>query len=211
MMLTLTPIRNLLRLRRDESGSPAIEFAFAAPIFFLMVSATIEFGMVMFVTVLMESSLRDASRYGVTGQMPDGASTMSEREAHIRELIEERTMGLVDFADATIDMLSYPTFDDVGEGEDYKDGNNNGKYDSGETFKDCNGNGKRDDDRGSQGAGGSGAVVLYRMKYDWPLLTPMAGPLIGKDGKLALQASIAVRNEPWNPALNGQEPEECKL
>ncbi len=210
-MLTLTPIQRLLRLRRDESGSPAIEFAFAAPIFFLLVSAIIEFGLVMFVTVLMEGSLRDASRYGVTGQLPDGASTIAEREDYIRNMIKKRTLGLVDFDDAEVDILSYPTFDDIDQGEDYKDANKNGKYDNGETFKDCNGNGKRDKDRGSEGVGGSGDVVLYRMKYDWPLLTPMVAPLIGTDGKFALRASIAVRNEPWNPNLSGEEPKACKL
>lgn len=186
-----------------------MEFAFIAPIFFLMVFATIEFALVMFVTVLMESSLRDASRYGVTGQLPDGASTMAEREAHIRELIAERTLGLIDFSDATVDILSYPTFGDVGEGESFVDGNGNGKYDPGETFNDCNGNGIRDDDRGTEGPGESGAVVLYRMTYDWPLLTPLAGPIIGTDGKFPLRASIAVRNEPWNPSLDGSGPKDC--
>ncbi len=156
-------IRRVLRLRHDQGGSPAIEFAFVAPIFFMAVFATIEFALIMFVTVLMESSLRDASRYGVTGQLPDGATTMAEREAHLREMIADRTLGLIDFADATVEMLSYPTFGDVGEGEKFVDGNGNGKYDAGETFNDCNGNGTRDADRGTEGPGESGAVVLYRM------------------------------------------------
>ncbi len=208
----MLPLNNAWRaFRRDECGSPVVEFAIAGPVFFLLVCAIVEFGLVMFVTVLMESSLRDASRYGVTGQLPDGASTMSEREAYIRELVEDRTLGLVDFDKAVLDIRSYPTFDDVAQGETFVDGNANGKYDSGETFKDCNANGKRDEDRGSAGPGESGAVVLYRVRYDWPLITPMVGKVIGKDGKFPLSASVAVRNEPWNPSLDGTEPKPCTL
>jgi len=198
-------------LHRDERGSPVVEFAIAGPLFFLLVLAIVEFGLVMFVTVLLESSLRDASRYGLTGQLPDGASTMGEREAYIRKLVEDRTLGLVDFDKAVLEIRSYPTFDDVGQGESFVDGNANGKYDSGETFKDCNANGKRDEDRGSAGPGESGSVVLYRVRYDWPLITPMVGKVIGKDGKFPLAASVAVRNEPWNPSLDGAEPKPCTL
>ena len=36
-----------------ESGSPAIDFAFAAPVMFTMLIAILEVGMVLFVTTLM--------------------------------------------------------------------------------------------------------------------------------------------------------------
>jgi hypothetical protein len=186
-------LRRLIRLRRDENGSPVMEMAFAAPALFLICAGTVEFGMIMFVTVLMESSLRDAARYGITGQIPDGF----DRQAYIIQLIGERTIGLVDIDNAEIQILSYPTFDDVGRGEDYVDGNGNGSYDPGETYTDENGNSQWDDDVGVPGAGESGQVVVYRISYAWPLLTPLIAPLIGDDGKYLIKASIAVRNEPW--------------
>jgi hypothetical protein len=186
-------LRRLIRLRRDEKGSPVMEMAFAAPILFLVCAATVEFGMIMFVTVLMESSLRDAARYGITGQVPDGF----DRQAYIIQLIGERTIGLVDISTADIQILSYPTFDDVGRGEDFVDGNGNGSYDPGETYTDENGNSQWDDDVGVPGAGESGQVVVYRISYEWPLLTPLIAPLIGDNGKYLIKASIAVRNEPW--------------
>lgn len=167
--------------------------AFAAPALFLLCAGTVEFGMIMFVTVLMESSLRDAARYGITGQIPDNL----DRQAYIIDLIDERTMGLVDIDAADIEILSYPTFGDVGRGEDYVDGNGNGEFDGGETYNDENGNGQWDEDVGTPGAGESGQVVVYRITYEWPLLTPLAGPLIGDNGKFAITATIAVRNEPW--------------
>jgi hypothetical protein len=185
--------RRLFCLRRNEDGSPTMEMAFAAPVLFLICAGTVEFGMIMFVTVLMESSLRDAARYGITGQVPDGL----DRQAYIIDLIGERTIGLVDIDAADIEILSYPTFGDVGRGEEFVDGNGNGEYDAGETYDDENGNSQWDEDVGSPGAGESGQVVVYRITYEWPLLTPLAGPLIGDDGKYRISASIAVRNEPW--------------
>ncbi len=185
--------RRLFCLRRNEDGSPTMEMAFAAPVLFLICAGTVEFGMIMFVTVLMESSLRDAARYGITGQVPDGL----DRQAYIIDLIGERTIGLVDIDAADIEILSYPTFGDVGRGEEFVDGNGNGQYDPGETYDDENDNSQWDEDVGTPGAGESGQVVVYRITYEWSLLTPLAGPLIGDDGKYGISASIAVRNEPW--------------
>ena len=186
-------LRRLLCLRRNEDGSPAVEIAFALPPLVIITVGTMEFGMILFVTVLMESSLRDAARFGITGHVPDG----HDRQAYIIDLIDERTIGLVDMDAAEIDILSYPTFSDVGRGEEFVDGNGNGEYDAGETYKDENGNNQWDEDVGSPGAGESGEVVVYRISYEWPLMTPLAGSLFGDNGKFRINASVAVRNEPW--------------
>jgi hypothetical protein len=154
---------------------------------------TIEFGLVNFVTVLMESGLRDAARFGITGQEPDP----SARLAAIVGIIEDRTIGLVDIDAASIEIVSYESFTDVERSEDYVDGNANGSFDPGETYTDENGNGQWDADVGVAGAGESGQVVVYRMEYNWPLLTPVLSEFIGDDGYFPIRASIAVRNEPW--------------
>jgi len=186
-------LRRLIKLRRNENGSPSVEFVFAAPVMILMTIGTIEFGMIMFVTVLMESSLRDAARYGITGQEPEPGA----RLATIIGIIEDRTIGLVDMDEAEVEILSYSTFGDIDRGEDYVDGNGNGDYDPGETYTDENGNGQWDEDVGSTGAGESGQVVVYRMEYKWPLMTMLLDHIIGQDGYFPIRASIAVRNEPW--------------
>ncbi len=187
-------IRFLRRLRDRDDGSPAMEFAFVAPIMVLMVIGTIELGLIMFVTILMESGLRDAARYGITGNEFGGLNRMER----IVKIISDRTMGLVDISQADLQVLIYPAFDQIGNGEDFVDGNGNGTYDAGETFTDANGNGLWDADIGQAGPGASGQVVLYRINYDWALMTPFAGQVIGNNGKFTLGASIAVRNEPWN-------------
>jgi Flp pilus assembly protein TadG len=195
-------------LVRDESGSPAVEFALAAPVLLLLIAAIIELGMIMFVSTLMEGSLREAGRYGITGQVPEDG----DRVGYILDMVADRTLGLVDIGKVTLKISAYPTFDDVGKGEDFVDGNGNGKYDHGETFKDCNHNGERDADRGTAGAGGSGDVVLYQLDYDWPLLTSLMRPLIGDgNGKFHIQASTVVRNEPWDANTSGKENANCNL
>lgn len=200
-------LKRAFRVTRDEEGSPAVEFALAAPVLLLVMAAIIEFGMIVLVTVLMEGGLREAARWGITGQTPEDG----DRGAHILEVVADRTLGLVDVTKATVKIIAYPTFDDVGRGEDFVDGNGNGTYDSGETFKDCNGNGKRDEDRGKSDAGGSGDVVVYQIDYDWPLLTGLMAPLIGKEGKFHVQASGIVRNEPWDGSAAGTEHANCNL
>ena len=191
---------------RDEGGSPAVEFALAAPVLLLLIAAIIEFGMIMFVTVLMEGGIREAARWGITGQEPEGGRT-----ARILEVVADSTLGLVDMSKATVEITSYPTFEDVGRGEAFVDGNGNGAYDIGETFKDCNGNATWDKNRGEAGAGGAGDVVVYRIDYDWPLLTSLMTPLIGKDGKFHVQASAVVRNEPWDGSGAGTEHKNCNM
>jgi len=184
---------SLSEVVKDRKGSTLIEFALVAPLLTLFLIAIVEFGTIMFASILMESGLRDASRFGITGREITGQSRLEA----IENIISERTIGLIDMSRARIDILVYPAFTDVGAGEDFIDGNVNGVYDVGETYVDSNANGVWDPDIGVAGAGGSGDVVLYRIEYDWPYLTPYALQLLGQGDALQIQASIAVRNEPW--------------
>lgn len=170
-----------------------IEFAFAAPVLILFLVGIIELGMVLFASTLMEGALRDASRYGITGQEPNEAARLER----ILEIVGERTLGLVDMSTAQIEVLVYPGFGDIGKAEDFVDGDGNGTYDAGETFTDTNANGVWDADSGVPGPGGSGDIVVYRVQYDWPLFTPIFGSIMGGIETLPLTASLAVRNEPW--------------
>ena len=184
----------LRRMSRCDAGSPSVEFAFAAMPLILMVVGTMELGMVMFTSTLMESGLRDAARFGITGQVPDAQSRLER----IKDIIENRTLGLVDMNNASIQVLTYDSFADVGRGENFVDGNGNGAFDVGETYTDENANGQWDDDVGAAGAGGSGEIVVYRMNYPWPLMTPLLSHVIGEGGHFSLRAAVAVRNEPWD-------------
>ncbi len=178
----------------EEKGIFSVEFALVLPIMLLMMFGTIEVGLIMFTQSLMEGALRDASRYGITGQEVVG----EDRLTTIRTMISKRTVGLVDMDTAQIDVLHYPNFGRIGEGEAYLDGDGNAQYDLGETFTDENGNGSWDADIGVAGAGNAGEVVLYRIRYDWPIISGYMTNHIGEAGQLPLSASVAVRNEPWD-------------
>lgn len=182
------------RLKSCDRGTAAIEFAMAATVLFLTLSAIIELSMVMFMQSLVEGGLREASRYGITGETPEGMT----REERIAEIVQDNLMGLIPMNKVTITYKTYPSFGDVGNHEPFIDAPPlNGKYDVGETYTDINGNSQWDADMGSAGLGDAGAVVLYTISADWSLITPMVAPLFGHDGKVTIKASLAVRNEPY--------------
>ena len=181
------------KFRRDESGAAAVEFALTGPIFVVAVLGIMEVGMVLSTEALMEGAVRDAARFGVTGQ------DEAERLQIIEEIISERTIGLVDMDTAQIDVLTYGSFDVIGAPEPFVDSSPyNGVYDAGETYTDINSNGQWDPDQGLASAGQSGEVVLYRVTYDAPSMTGFLDHLLGgDDNAIQLVANIAVRNEPY--------------
>lgn len=204
-MLALRAWRRLLSCRK---GSSFIEFGFTAPAVILMVTGIIDVMMVIFVSSLLEGALQSASRLGRTGAETPGIT----REEAIVQKIADATIGLVDMGEVQITTKSYGSFQDIGQPEEFTDVNGNGVWDSDlgggvpEPLEDTNGNGVWDPDQGTDGAGGAGDVVLYEVRYDWPLFTPLVGEFFGHDGKFPLAASIAIRNEPWDtpsPPLGG--------
>ena len=183
-------IRLVRRLRREEDGSEAIEFALIFPGFLLIMVGAIELAMVTFIGAILESAMADASRFGITGGVPDGMT----REQYVTQIVAERTYGIVDLNEANIETLVYPSFGDIGKPEPFIDQNSNTIYDPGEPYTDVNGNGQWDSDMGAAGLGGPGEVVLYRITYTWGMLTPVLKPLIGS---ITQTATTAVRNEPY--------------
>ena len=181
------------RFWKGEDGASAMEFAFAAPVVFLAVAGIIDLMMVLFVTSLMEGGLQSASRLGRTGFQPVGIT----REQAVIQAVADATIGLVDPNELTITTSVYPCFDSIGQPEPYVDANTNGSYDAGETFTDVNGNTVWDADMAASGLGGPGSVVLYEVSYDWAALTPLLGKIFGPNGKIPIQVSVAVRNEPF--------------
>lgn len=179
------------RRRLDDKGVAAIEFAMVAPLLMLLTFGVIEMGMIMTTMVSLEGGLKEASRYGITGQSPDDQSRIEK----IREVLAHHTIGLVDMDEAVFEMKVFPSFSNVGQMEPYSDSNGNGQHDDGETWSDiC-----PDETWGSMGCSGAGAggeVVSYTVTVPWHIMTPFAGELIAKDGMLPLAASIVVRNEP---------------
>lgn len=185
--------RRLMRLVRGRRGVSAVEFALIAPVCMTLVCVFIDLSMVMFITNVMEGGLREASRYAITGYIEAGKT----REQKIAEIVKDHSYGLIQDSDITITYKIYPSFEDVGKPEPFVDANGNGKYDAGESFTDVNKNGQWDADMGTAGVGGPGDIVAYTVEYKWKLWTPLASDVWGGDGTVTLNATIAVRNEPY--------------
>jgi hypothetical protein len=175
----------------DDGGKAIVEFALVAPMFLGVTLAILEFSGIMFVQTLLEGGAREASRYGLTGQTPDGIS----RETMILQIVSENSFGVIDVDELDMTTLVYDSFEEVGQPEPFTDENGNEAFDDGEPFTDVNGNGGWDDDMGAVGLGGPGEVVVYEMSYDWPIMVPLFQPFFGDH--VTLEANIAVRNEPF--------------
>jgi Flp pilus assembly pilin Flp len=192
--------RKVLAFWRDLRGVTMVEFAIMAPVMLLTMTGIMEVSMILAVSSLLEGGLRDAARYGITGYVPAGTT----RADQIKAIIANATIGLVDMSKAEITTLVYPSFGDIGQPEPWDDQNSNGVYDIGEPYTDINSNGQWDPDMGAAGLGGPGEIVLYKIKYDLALMTPLIAPIMGgADGKITLTASIAVRNEPYPETAGG--------
>jgi len=176
----------------DAAGQAIVEFALVAPAFLAIMLAILELSGIMFVQTLLEGGAREASRYGITGQQPDGVS----RDDMILQIVGENSFGIIDMDELAMETTVYNNFSEVGQPEPFTDENDNDAYDVGEPYTDSNGNGGWDDDMGAAGLGGPGDVVVYSMSYDWPIMIPLFQPFFGD--RVTLQANIAVRNEPFD-------------
>jgi hypothetical protein len=192
--------------RLDDRGVAIVEFALIFPILLLMTFGAVEIGLIMATLTTLEGGLKEASRYGITGQSPNDATRIEK----IRAILKDHALGLVDFDEATFTVKTYPSFSGVGQPEPFIDSAPgteeepnpcyNGVYDSDpschETFTDQNGDGIWQADIGVAGAGNAGEVVSYTVQVPWHIMTPFAGPLIAPNGIMPLKATIVVRNEP---------------
>jgi hypothetical protein len=176
--------------RLGSEGSAALQFALVAPALVLLLAGCFEIAVLLFVSGSLESAVLAASRYGTTGSVDGGVT----REERIRQIIAERTLGLVDPKLTEIHTLVYPSFANIGQPEPFTDSNHNGVRDTGEGFTDVNGNGHWDADMGVAGLGGPGDIVLYDVTFETGAITHLLQPVIGR---ITHRATVAVRNEPY--------------
>ena len=160
------------------------------PLLLMFVCGGIETAITLFIGSSIESAVQEASRYGITGSEA-GVS----RADKVLAIVKDKTYGLLDMDKVKMDTLVYSSFADIGKPEPFVDQNGNKAYNSGEPWTDVNGNGKWDADMGKAGLGGPSDVVVYRLSYDWGIVTPMVQEVLGKT--VTHTSSIAVRNEPF--------------
>ena len=187
--------RLLGRLGRDEHGAALIEAGFVLPTLLLMIIGTLEIGGIMLSNTLLEGAIADASRQGITGYTVEGKT----REEYITQVLEDSTFGFIKLDNLVITNKVYDSFTEIATAEPYTDVDESGDYTNGvDSWTDLNCNNQWDADIGESGVGGPGAVVVYTAEYDANFLTGFFAQAIGdEDGKIRIEASTAVKNEPY--------------
>lgn len=165
--------------RHRAEGHAAIEFALIAPVFFLLLMAIIETGMVYFANNVLENGVEVAARMIRTGQVQSGSMTQTQFRQVICDNIS--TMLSCDSSKLYIDIRAFSGFG----GSSYpapldSHGNLNGNLNSYQPGASCQ-------------------VVLVRAFYTWTLFTPIFAQYFSNmagDDRL-LTSSVAFRNEPY--------------
>lgn len=185
-------MRTLYRVWRDDSGATAIEFAFVSLFVIYLMVGIIEFAMAMTVSNSLEAATNLSSRLGKTGYI-DEADHLSQEQT-IRAEIERRVGPMIDMGKITITNEVYNDFKSLTTPDIFQDLNSDGDTDDAGEWTDVDADGFKD---GSSGAGKSGEIVVYKIKYPWKVMTPLIGDIIGNGGVIELMAYSVVKNEPY--------------
>jgi Flp pilus assembly protein TadG len=177
----LDRVRSRMRAR-SHAGSAGIEFAFVAPVFFLLIFASIESSILYFSQATLQYAVNDAARFVRTGQ------AQATTQAAFRTRICNDIAPLIPCdANLQVDMESFPNFTSA----------------SYPPPLDANGNLNATLTNYQQGTACS--VVLVRVFYKWSVMTPLLTPFLSNmTGDFHLiSAAAAFRNEPYSTGMSG--------
>lgn len=169
----------LARLRRDESGATAVEFAIIATPFIALIAAIIETSLTFLAGQMLDTATNDAARLIRTGQ----AQAQSLDSTKFKNEICKRLYGLVDCAGISIDARVLTSFSGFSSG-------NPSPFD---------GSGNFDASKLSFNPGGANDIVVVRAYYQFPIVVNKLIPSLANlpNGKRLLTGVAAFRNEPF--------------
>ena len=179
----------LSRFLRARRGATAIEFAFIAAPFLLMLMAIVELGMVFVVTTGLDGATSAAAREIRTGRFQQGGKIT---KANFRDLVCTRMPVFPGScsSDLYVDVQTFNSFNDLAQD----------MAQDAATFDPIN---------TCFSPGAARDIVLVRTYYMWPLVTPGIAGAFGNsaDGTKRVVTSVAAfRNEPYNdnPSVGAQ-------
>jgi Flp pilus assembly protein TadG len=173
-----TRLSNLFRrFRRNQKGATAIEFAIVALPFFTLLFAIIEHSLLFFGAQTLDNAVMQTGRLIRTGQV----QSQGIGETQFRDLVCAEIDFLMDCGERL--KIDVRTFDDFAGVTPNAPLDEDGSYSGDFTFD----------------AGAGGEIVLVRVFYSWPVVTPMFSEHVSNmsDGSYLLSASAAFRNEPF--------------
>jgi Flp pilus assembly protein TadG len=189
------------RLQADANkGSAAVEFAMVAPVFFMILMATIESGVIFFAHSVLQNAVNDTARLVRTGQtacfsLDSGGKcavmTADQFRARVCNQVSVLLPNCGNDADGNsdlqFDIKAYPSgFTGVGNSSPLDAANGLPNMTSFDVGKACD-------------------VVLVRAFYKWPVFTPGLRYFLANitGGYHLLASAAAFRNEPYTTTTGG--------
>ena len=167
------------RFRRNRRGSAAVEFALVAPIFFALLFAIIETGIMFFASQVLETVTQNSARQILTGQA-QGASYADW--SHFRDgVVCAQIPALLNCSNIYVSVKTASSFAGVAMGNPI----------------DAKGN--FDPTILGYSPGGPGDIVVVQLFYQWPLFVTGLGYNIANlsNNQRLLIATAAFQNEPY--------------
>jgi Flp pilus assembly protein TadG len=180
-MSSATPIsrcRKLLRrFRRSRRGSAALEFALIAPVFFALLFAIIETGIMFFASQVLETVTQNSARIILTGQAQKASYTQSQFAAFICTQVP----ALFNCNNIYFDVEAYSAFSAIS------------------VSSQIDGSGNFITSNLGYNPGGPNDIVVVRLFYKWPLFVTGLGYNISNltGNQRLLVATAAFQNEPY--------------
>jgi Flp pilus assembly protein TadG len=168
------PRKGLLRrFARAQDGAAAIEFAFVAIPFFVLIFAIIELALAFLLSMTLENALMTVDRKIRTGEIQNnGGTAASFRTAVCKQMV---WLGTSCESSIILDVRTLPSFSDTSTLVAPK---------AAATCWD---------------PGGPGSIVLVRGYYKWPLITPLLQKAVGgKAGDRQINFAAVFANEPYS-------------
>jgi Flp pilus assembly protein TadG len=182
-------IRTVLhRIRSDQRGVTAVEFALVAPVLLMMVFGIFDIGHNMYTASMLQGAIQQAARK---------ATIEGSDEATLDAVVTQAVHSVSPYATLEFHRTAYTSFADVARPEDFTDLDGDGVCNNGEAYEDANANGTWDTDRGVEGQGGARDAVLYSVTITYRRLFPVAQFIPGQTADLTLEAQTVLRNQPF--------------
>lgn len=174
--LLLAPVRRFIEAR---AGVTAVEFALIAPSFLMMLFGTLESSIMYYIATSMEGEVQIAARQIRTGNVQNADDPL----AAFRSALCSNLGNLAACESVVIDVRTFPDF---------------GAMDR-PPLIDEDGNPQNE----NFSPGGGGDVVLVRIAYRYPVMTPFLGQFIGGGGgHFDFYAAAAFQNEPYDGVVD---------
>jgi len=164
----------------DNSGVAAVEFAFIAVPFFILIFGLIEISLIFIISTTLEHGLAEASRQIRTGAFQQNPTATAQT---FKQDVCNELFNLLDCPGGLVlDVTTFTSFQNTARPSRIDD---DGEFDS-------------TDEQFS--AGTRNDIVLIRAFYEWELITPViSAPLSNlSNGNRLIEAGVAFRNEPFN-------------